>query len=350
MAIISKKKKIYKVSDRLSQYIERYGRLSPIPIHYQDLHRYQTAVTLYDKAGNDTLWYSVYYQEHDAAAIHQSLKHIYALLRTDGDLTIMEHLYIDRVDLCSYGNTQPFRIRVVNRINDNFDYFYIKVADASRVYGLEMEDLLSPNRINYLVHGQTLIEEHIPGIPGDTFINKYLEDGHQNKIRLAKEFIKFNERCFIQLLGDMHSSNWVVNIIPDFDELNYRIRPIDFDQQSYEGRKNIYLPQFYKQNNPIIALGLGKISPESSQQYRAEEMSMIVHRIMLSPERIRELMTVMSQDEIAPIEHVRQLREELANHYNNPLYLKCTSMGEILMENLDTVLRKHAKKRFRFRE
>ncbi|MEI2737209.1 MAG: hypothetical protein V9F01_00320 [Chitinophagaceae bacterium] len=33
------------------------------------------------------------------------------------------------------------------------------------------------------------------------------------------------------------------------------IRCIDFDQQSYEGRKNLYLPQFFKENYPFVELG-----------------------------------------------------------------------------------------------
>jgi hypothetical protein len=64
---------------------------------------------------------------------------------------------------------------VVNQYNDNYDHFYVKTADASRVYGLELEHLLSPNRINYLMHrGGTLVEEHIAGVPGDAFIRDYL--------------------------------------------------------------------------------------------------------------------------------------------------------------------------------
>ena len=146
-----------------------------------------------------------------------------------------------------FGNTKPFRVRIVNKLNDNFDYFYIKNADASRVYGLELEHILSPNRISYYVDGDTLIEEHIMGVPGDKFIKNHLSDTSLNEIRLVKEFIKFNERCFIRLLGDMHSSNYVVEIIPDFEEINYRIRAVDFDQQSYDGRKQVYMPQYYKQ-------------------------------------------------------------------------------------------------------
>lgn len=37
-----------------------------------------------------------------------------------------------------------------------------------------MEEIISPNRINFLIDGDTLIEEHILGIPGDVFLKKYL--------------------------------------------------------------------------------------------------------------------------------------------------------------------------------
>ena len=61
-----------------------------------------------------------------------------------------------------------------NILNDNYTNFYIKKADASRIYGLEFEDIFSPDRINFLVFKDTLIEEHILGIPGDVFITSYL--------------------------------------------------------------------------------------------------------------------------------------------------------------------------------
>ena len=70
---------------------------------------------------------------------------MYAIhLRTEGDLTFTKHLDVARIDFCSFGNSQPFRIRIINKFNDNYDHYYIKIADASRVYGLELEHLLSP--------------------------------------------------------------------------------------------------------------------------------------------------------------------------------------------------------------
>ncbi|WP_044205299.1 hypothetical protein [Flammeovirga sp. OC4] len=343
MALISKKKLPYPVTEPLEYFLDQYDRISPVNIKYEDLTRFNNAIPLYDSQGEDTLWITVFYPQDDMEELYKTLKKLYASLRADGNLTVMEHLFVDRVDMCTYGNTKPFRVRIVNRINDNFDYFYIKVADASRIYGLELEDILSPNKVSYLVTEQTLIEEHIPGIPGDTFINSYLEDGHQNKTRLTKEFVKFNERCFVQLLGDMHSSNWVVLMVPDFDEINYRIRPIDFDQQSYEGRRNIYMPQFYRQNNAILKLMMGKISWESVRQYQAEERFMIASRVMGFRHRAKDILRTMRKDVIAPRENVMSLRQDLSEHYQSSRFLKCENMGEIVTESIEHVLRRQDK-------
>jgi len=338
MAIISKKKITYKISPALRAYLKKHERDIPLPINYKDLLRYDNAIPLMDKHGKDTLWETVFYPQDDMKEIHHSLKTIYAILKADGDLSVMDHLFVDRIDLCVYGNTQPFRVRIVNRINDNFDYFYIKNADASRVYGLELEHLLSPNRISYVVEKQTLIEEHIIGIPGDQFMKKHLNDKNLNEIRLAKEFVKFNERCFVRLLGDMHSSNFVIDITPDFEDVEYRIRAIDFDQQSYEGRKAIYLPQYFKQNNPLIEIGLKCMTPETVKQYQKEERSLIAHRYKASKKTITDLLAAMTKDNISTPENVKGLRKDLAKHYKNKAFLQCNTMGELVMQSLETVL------------
>ncbi|TDQ19128.1 hypothetical protein DFQ04_0945 [Algoriphagus boseongensis] len=338
MALISKKKLIYPISAGLRKYLIKYGREVDIPIHYHELLRYSNSIALYDSKDQDTLWETVFYDQSDREEIHLNVKKIYALLKAGGDMSVMNHLYIDRIDLCIYGNTQPFRVRIVNRINDNFDYFYIKNADASRVYGLELEDLLSPNRISYLVHKNTLIEEHIAGIPGDKFMRQFEADPNLNPIRLAKEFVKFNERCFVRLLGDMHSSNFVVDVTPDFEETHYRIRAIDFDQQSYEGKKSIYLPQYFKENNGLIKLGMEYITPESMRQYQREERALIATRLKSSHKEIEDILHTMEKDRIAPAENVNSLKQELAKHYKNQKFLDCKNMGEILRTSLEQVL------------
>jgi len=340
MALISKKKIIYPINKILRNYLNTYGRQVDIPIHYKELLRYTNSIALYDSKDNDTLWETVFFDESDRSEIHYNIKKIYALLKADGDMGVMRHLYVDRVDLCVYGNTQPFRVRIVNKINDNFDYFYIKHADASRVYGLELEHLLSPNRINYLVYKDTLIEEHIAGIPGEMFMKQYIHEGLLNPIRLAKEFVKFNERCFVRLLGDMHSSNFVIDVTPDFEEIHYRIRAIDFDQQSYEGKKSIYLPQYFKQNNALIQLGIKHITSESMVQYQREERALIAHRLKSSPKEIADIITCMENDSISTEENISTLKKELAKHYNNDDFLNCKNMGQILRLNLQQLLTK----------
>ncbi len=337
MAVISKKKIIYPISEQLRAYLVKYGREVDIPIHYKDLLRYSNSIALYDFKGNDTLWETVFYDESDRTDIHYKVKKIYALLKADGDMSVMQHLYIDRIDLCIYGNTQPFRVRIVNRINDNFDYFYIKNADASRVYGLELEHLLSPNRISYLVYKDSLIEEHIAGIPGEQFMKQQIHDPLINPIRLAKEFVKFNERCFVRLLGDMHSSNFVIDVTPDFEETHYRIRAIDFDQQSYEGKKSIYLPQYFKQNNALIQLGIKHITPESMAQYQREERALIATRLKSSTKEIEDILSAMELDVISTPENTASLTRDLARHYKNQQFLQCKNMGELLRLSLQMV-------------
>jgi hypothetical protein len=338
MAIISKKKIPFKISSGLRSYLKKYKREVRVPIEYRDLLRYDNSIPLYDNTGKDTLWETVFYPQDDMKEIHLALKKIYSEIKSAGDVSVMKHLSVDRVDLCAYGNTKPFRVRIVNLVNDNFDYFYIKHADASRIYGLELEHLLSPNRISYVVHNDSLVEEHIVGIPGDKFISQHMNEKGVNKIRLAKEFVKFNERCFVRLLGDMHSSNFVVNVIPDFEEVTYRIRSIDFDQQSYEGRKNIYLPQYFKQNNPLIQLGVQHMTPETVKQYQKEERSMIANRLKVARKRVVDLMKTMMEDTVSFPKNVESLKNDLYKYYDEPRFLKCQNMGEIVKMSLWMVI------------
>jgi hypothetical protein len=340
--LISRKKRIYPVREPFAAYLAKYDRTSALPVRYEELLRYEQAIPLYDKAGRDTLWVSVLYSAQEQAEVREGLMQIYAQMKAGGDLEALDHLAVDRVDLCTYGNTQPFRVRVVNTLNDNFDYFYVKRADASRLYGLELEHILSPNAIGFLYDRDTLVEEHISGIPGNMFIRSYLSDRHLDEVRLAKEFVKFNERCFVRLLGDMHSANFVIDITPDFEETSYRIRSIDFDQQSYEGKRQVYLPQYFKQNNPIIFLGIKCMSRETVRQYQLEERSLIRRRVKSASVRLGDMLDVMAGDDIAPREHVMQLGRELDDYYGSRTFRACERMGELIVEQLARLELPHA--------
>lgn len=341
---ISKKKKSYEIIPELRKYLKKYSRELKVPIGYIDLTRFNYSFPILDKNNEDTLWHSVLYEPADINDINHGLKQIFSILYLDGDMGYMEHLSIERVEYCTFGNSKPFRVRIKNILNDNYAYFYVKKADASRVYGLELEHILSPNKINFITDDNTLIEDHIPGIPGDEFIKTYFTDNTVNLTRIAKEFVKFNERCFVRLLGDMRSYNYVVDITPDFEEVQYRIRAIDFDQQSYEGKKKMYLPQFFKENFPAVKLCIKHIPRETVIQYQKEERTLIAKRLRSSRYRLKDLLDIMCRDKISPPEKVDQLKKELALHFEDPSFLKCRNMGEVLKKNLKVTLLKPMRK------
>lgn len=344
MNIISKKKNFIPIIPELSKYLKKEGREMKLGLVYSDLLEHQLATPLLDKKGKDTLWETVFYEPARTKELNKALTFIYVMLKNEGDFSSIEHLRVERIDYCAFGNSNPFRIRIVNNFNDNYDYFYIKTADASRVYGLELEHLLSPNRISYYVDDNTLIEEHIAGIPGDMFIDTMLNTKQTNKVRLAKEFVKFNERCFVRLLGDMRSYNYVLDITPDFDDVQYRIRAIDFDQQCFEGRKNLYLPQYFKENLPLVELGMELMNDKTVKQYQAEERSMIARRLIAARYRLKDLIDCMELDSISTPEKVKQLREDLGAHHKNDDFLQCQKMGSILKLHLKMSLRQHIRK------
>jgi hypothetical protein len=337
----SKRKPIFPVNEALRNYLKLHGREITQPVSYNDLLHVAYAVPLKDKHGRDTLWETVSYDMQHWEFIRKGLVRIYALLKTEGDMTFTKHLDVARIDFCSFANSSPFRIRIVNKFNDNYDHYYIKQADASRIYGLELEHLLSPNRITYMTHNQTLVEEHIPGIPGDVFIDNHLEDPLTNKIRFAKEFVKFNERCFVRLLGDMRAYNFVVEVTPDIEDFQYRIRAIDFDQQSYEGRKNLYLPQFFKENKALVELSTSCLNKDSITQYQTEERTMMAFRVASSRFRLMDLLNIMAKDNISPESKIDQLKKELADDSAAPVFLKCRSMGQVVKRQLKQTLQKN---------
>lgn len=337
----SRRKPMFPIAADLRNYLKVHGREVRLPVTYKDLLRFTYSVPLKNKDNQDTLWESVLYDHKDLDYLREGLLKIYAIIKTEGDLSFTKHLDVARIDFCSFGNSQPFRIRIVNKYNDNYDYYYIKIADASRIYGLELEHLLSPNRIHYLTHNDTLVEEHIAGIPGDVFIRDHLNLPHTNKIRLAKEFVKFNERCFVRLLGDMRSYNYVIDITPDVEDYQYRIRSIDFDQQSYEGRKNLYLPQFFKENKAFVDLCLKHLNAESTEQYQTEERTMMAFRVASSRYQLMELFNIMSRDELSTSLKTEQLKQELGDYFHHSSFQKCRSMGQLVKTQLKQSLRKN---------
>ncbi|HKK47594.1 MAG TPA: hypothetical protein VJ932_00760 [Alkalispirochaeta sp.] len=335
---ILEKKPSYPVSRMFDEYLQHYNRTAPFRMVYDDLLDYQEGFPMQTSHGEDTLWDWVIYPQREWDELSRELTQIYAWLKTPDDPGFTDHLYISRVEYCNFGNSKPFRIRVVNRFNDNHDYYYVKRADASRVYGLELEHILAPNRIDFMVQGNTLVEEHISGVPGDVFLKDRNLDTEHTRVRIAKEFVKFSERCFAKLLGDMRSYNYVVVITQDFDMDQIRVRAIDFDQQSYEGTIQVYLPQFYEENQTMVDLVWNVLDPATIRQYQKEERSLMARRMRTAWSRVDDLLFCMEHDTVSDDGRVQELARGLARYHRDDDFLEATTMGQLTRHHLTTMV------------
>ena len=129
--------------------------------------------------------------------------------------------------------------------------------------------------------------------------------------------------------------------MPDFEDVQIRIRAMDFDQQTYDGRKNFYLPQFFKENNAMVNLVRSKLLPDSIDQYKVEERSIMAKRILSSGERINHLVEIAKKDTLSFPENVEHLKKDIFELVKDVKFKRCRSMGEILALALDFVRRNY---------
>ena len=182
------------------------------------------------------------------------------------------------------------------------------------------------------------MEEHIPGVPGDMFINQWLARPDLRPVRVAKELVKFNERCFVRLLGDMRSYNFVFVVTPDFEAAQVRIRAMDFDQQSYDGRKNFYLPQFFKENTRLALFCSQHLRPETAYQYQREEQTLMLQRAELASDRLKRRCSSRWPATRSPSrKRSRRSARPSPTTTSGKEYLRCQSMGALVRENLQSI-------------
>jgi hypothetical protein len=112
---------------------------------------------------------------------------------------------------------------------------------------------------------------------------------------------------------------------------------MDFDQQSFNGRKNFYLPQFFKENAPLVAYCTKHLHVQTALQYQREEQTLMLQRADIAAVRLGHLLEMMAHDPLAPEEKVATLRTSLAEHYQRAEYLQCATMGALVRENLATL-------------
>lgn len=331
-------KEPYAVSGHLQLYLQNNGRYQLFPIEYNNLLHYSHANSQRDKSGKLTHWENAIYDETVQKKLNKALVKTFAVLKKSDIPQFINNLLVKRIDFCEFGNSIPFRIVLEYRDTGITESFYIKIADASRIYGLELEQLLSPNKTNFIYNNNTLVEEHIGGIPGDIFLKNQLSTVKSSVASMAKEFVQFNERCFARLLGDMRSYNFVIEELPGNHESKYRIRALDFDQQSYEGRKNLYIPQFYKENFEFMEMVMKTLSTEEIAQYQQDERASIRNRAKQSHRRLTALLNSMDKEELSENYKVLILRKELNEHFNTVAFSRCKTMGAIVKRQLKQVL------------
>ncbi|MEN9570507.1 MAG: hypothetical protein RL172_1738 [Bacteroidota bacterium] len=326
-------KELYPVAEKLQQYLLQYQRDIALPVQYKELFYYRYTNAIKNEQGRPTHWENVVYDTQLLQSLEPRLVQLFLLLYPAA--THNTFYKITAIDFCEYANSMPFRITLCNSLSSTQYIYYIKAADASRLYGLELEALLTNNPVHFLYHQQTLVETHIAGIPGDDFLHQLplltVADSHL----LAQAFIQFNEQCFARLLGDMRSYNFVV--APTATG-GFCIRAIDFDQQCYEGRLNLYLPQFYKENYAFVALVKQLLQHDAIEYIRMQQRRQLASHLQDNHQRISHLLQVMSQDELSENYKVLSLKKELNSYYGTTVFSQCQSMGSVTATQLALLL------------
>ena len=108
------------------------------------------------------------------------------------------------------------------------------------------------------------------------------------------------------------------------------------------------MPQYFKQNNPIIELGLKHMKPELELQYRKEERSLIATRVKSSGVNLYALLSAMTRDTISTADNVDHLKKDLAKLYADDEFLKCINMGEIVKTSLKMVFKHPLRNKYQF--
>ncbi|MFY7651242.1 MAG: hypothetical protein ACOVQE_01000, partial [Chitinophagaceae bacterium] len=107
----SRKKPIFPINKGLRKYLIRYGREVALPASYDDLKHFTYTIPIKDKNGHLSAWESASYDLREWEFLRENLVKIYAILKTKGDFSFINHLDVTGIDFCYFGNSQPFRIR-----------------------------------------------------------------------------------------------------------------------------------------------------------------------------------------------------------------------------------------------
>lgn len=290
-------KPILGITPSVQAYLERVGRYQALPIVYQDLLQYRFTDAVRDENGKLTHWERLSFTPEYASTLYPRLWSAIRLL----DPLTAEGASIGVVDICEYGNSNPFRIQL-KLANGSDRWYFLKQADSSRIFGLELAHLVGTEKLHYLVHDQTVLESAIEGTPGDQFLRQWLPGlDRDERLSLAEGFVRFCQQCYWTLLGDMRNYNWVVRL----DGESPRFLPIDFDQQLHEGFPPFYSPSYFRENLGWVELVEETLLPDRIRDIEKQEQQRLVHALSSHGGRIEQLMDAF---QAVPLSERHQLR------------------------------------------
>ena len=119
------------------------------------------------------------------------------------------------------------------------------------------------------------------------------------------------------------------------------MRAIDFDQQCYEGKFNIYRPQFFKENLQMVELVSNTIQKPSINQYKTEERSILVKRLKSFHNRIGKLLDCMQADKISTQDNIDLLKMTIFQYTKDVNFKRSENMGEILKYSFEFLIRNY---------
>jgi len=316
----------------LQHYLLQQNRTASLGFCYADLQDYRYTDSLKDDRGKHTHWERVVYHSDRNSALHPRLVSAYFSLCEKAGIRITDPggLQITAIDFCEYANSMPFRITLTDRSGKS-DSFFVKQADASRIYGLELEHLLSHPDISFICMGDTLVEQEITGVFADTYLQGSGQLPQSEKRQAARAFAAFNLRCFVRLLGDMRSYNFVLQ---KSGEAQLFFRAIDFDQQTYEGNTALYFSHAYSENQTLVNWVQELLPEDEIVSIEQDAITAMRRSAAEHPGRLLRLLEIISSDEITEHYKFLQLRNGLVHYHRSDAFAKCSTMGGLLRQQL----------------
>ena len=95
------------------------------------------------------------------------------------------------------------------------------------------------------------------------------------------------------------------------------------------------MPQFFKENNPIISLGLKSISVVLETQYQQEERTRLLTRAKAAKDQLFMLLTAMRKEVLSTDENILTLSTELAELYEDDRFKRSITMGDLVATSLE---------------